>query len=467
MTKKKQTAKEVQNNITVIDRTVPDFLNNEYKAYSKYVIATRALPSIVDGFKTGARKIMHAAFHGGLKNGQERKVLNLVGDVYNLTLFQHGDASLYGTVFTEGAEFADNLNPLDIIGQHGSLRDPKAISAPRYLSVKLSEFADLYKVDEDLLEYIFDEGQFIEPKNYLPIIPTVLTSRTKGMAPGYAFECFSYNPLDIIQACKEVLKKGTVKKTLIRPYVRGIDENNFIYDSSIERWVNNGAYKTDYKADVLQITDLPYSISFDKLEKKLNGYIDSGYIRDWKNYSHDDVIDYRVLFPKGTLEKLMAEHKDTVIKNLMLQALLPKDLLYVLDENGKVKNFDSVYELLTYFVNLRLVKYNDRKSRLLECLKKKLEANSNMVKFIDLVISKKLKISNRPIKEVQEDMEKHKLPVELLKTAISKLTKEERDALVQKNADIQAEIDYVVNTTTTDMYINDLDKLYKTLSYKF
>lgn len=467
MAKKKQLKEDIAKQVTVIDRTIPDFLNNEYKAYSKYVIATRALPSIVDGFKTGARKIMHAAFHGGLKNGQERKVLNLVGDVYNLTLFQHGDASLYGTVFTEGAEFSDNLNPLTIIGQHGSLRDPKAISAPRYLSVKLSEFADLYRVDEDLLEYIFDEGQYIEPYNYFPIIPTVLTSRTKGMAPGYAFECFSYNPLDIINACKEVLKKGTIKKTVIRPYVRGISEDSFVYDKELERWINNGAYNVDYKADVFQITDLPYNISFDKFEKKLNGYIDNGFIRDWKNYSHDDVIDYRVQFPKGTLQKLMADKKDTVIKNFMLQTLLPKDLLYVLDEHGKVKNFENVYDLVVYFVNLRLEKYNERKSRLLDCLKKKLEANSNMVKFIDLVISKKLKISNRPIKEVQTDMEKNNLPVELLKTSISKLTKEERDALVQKNLDIQKEIDYVTNTTTTDMYVNDLDALYKDFSYKF
>ena len=76
-----------------IVRTITDFLNTDYKDYTKYVIATRALPSLLDGFKVGARKIMHAAFHGGMKNGKEIKNLNLVGDVYNLTLYMHGDAS--------------------------------------------------------------------------------------------------------------------------------------------------------------------------------------------------------------------------------------------------------------------------------------------------------------------------------------------------------------------------------------
>lgn len=33
------------------------FLNTDYKDYTKYVIATRALPSLLDGFKVGARKL--------------------------------------------------------------------------------------------------------------------------------------------------------------------------------------------------------------------------------------------------------------------------------------------------------------------------------------------------------------------------------------------------------------------------
>ena len=47
-----------------IQRTITSFLENEYTEYTKYVLATRALPSVVDGFKTGARKVMHAAFTG-------------------------------------------------------------------------------------------------------------------------------------------------------------------------------------------------------------------------------------------------------------------------------------------------------------------------------------------------------------------------------------------------------------------
>ena len=256
-------------------RNITDFLNTEYKDYAMYVIANRAIPSLIDGFKVGARKIMHAALNGGMKNGKEIKNLNLVGDVYNLTLFTHGDASLHGTIFTLSQFFKDNLNPLAINGQCGTLRDENALSAPRYLHVKLSKYAKLYKTDIDLLEYVFDEGTYLEPVNYLPIIPTVLTSRTSGMAPGYSFESFSYNPLDIIDACLDVLISGKIQRS-VRPYVRGILQHNFQFEDTQNRWINYGEYKAE--GDMLYITDLPYDIGYDKFEKQLNKLIDSNYI---------------------------------------------------------------------------------------------------------------------------------------------------------------------------------------------
>lgn len=465
MAKKKNNLNAALETRPILEKTVTDYLNNDYRQYTKYVISTRALPSIVDGFKTGARKVMHAAFHGGLKNGAECKVLNLTGDIYNLTLYPHGDASLYGTIFTEAAEFSDNLNPLTIIGQHGSLRDPKALSAPRYLYVKLNKFANLYKMDEDLLEYVFDEGQYIEPVTYFPIIPTVLTSRNEGMAPGYKFQSFSYNPLDIIDACIEKLKTGKIKKTIIRPYVRGIDPAKFVKDEVTGRWLNFGSYKVDVDNDIFQITDLPYNISFDKIEKALNSYIDSGFIKDWKTYSHDNIIDYKVLFNKTALQKeLRPEKKANLLKKMMIETLVPDDLLYVLDEHDKVKKFDSPADLTEYFVELRLNKYNERKEKLIGVLNKKLAVNEELCKFIELVLSGELVIAQRPVKQVKADMVKFGLPESLLSTAISKLTEDERKAMLKTNEDIKGEIEYINNTTIEQMYINDLKTLRKELA---
>ena len=446
---------------------ITDFLNTDYKDYVKYVIETRALPSLIDGFKVGARKILHSAFHGGLKNGNECKLLNLTGDVYNMTLYLHGDMSLNSTMITLASEFRDNLNPLIITGQHGSLRDEKAISAPRYLYVKLSPYANLYKTDEDLLEYVFDEGQYLEPINYWPIIPTVLTSRTEGMAPGYKFSTFSYHPIDIIDACLEILKSNKIKK-IIRPYVRGINEDNFSFDKDVNKWLNSGIYKEDIKNDILYITDLPYDLGFDKFEKKLNDLLEKEIIKEWQNYSQDNKIDYRLYFNKSFLKKeFKGETKEKIIKKLGLFTYIPDDLLYVIDENGKVKHFINKEQLIEYFVKIRLNKYNDRKNKLVSVMEKRYEDNNNICKFIELVSSGEIIITNRKTKEIKTDLKKYNLPDSVLSIQISKLTEEEKKEILKKNKEIEKELEYIKKTTIKDMYINDLKILKKEIEKDF
>lgn len=469
----KVTKKKISRNIdshieTKITRNITDFLNTDYKDYVKYVIETRALPSLLDGFKVGARKILHSAFHGGLKNGNECKLLNLTGDVYNLTLYLHGDNSLNSTMITLASEFRDNLNPLTITGQHGSLRDEKSISAPRYLYVKLSPWSKLYKVDEDLLEYVFDEGQYLEPKNYLPIIPTVLTSRSEGMAPGYKFSTFSYNPIDIIDACLEILKTNKLQKTIIRPYVRGLNQENFTYDNDVKKWLNSGKYNIDLKNDILEITDLPYDMGYDKIEKRLNELLEKEIIKDWQNYSQDNNINYKLYFFKSALKnELTEDKKEKLFKKLGLFSYIPDDLLYVIDENGKVKHFINKEELIEYFVKLRLSKYNDRKNKLVSVMEKRYEDNNNICKFIELVSSGNIIITNRKTKDIKTDLKKYNLPDSVLTIQISKLTEEEKKELLKKNKEIEKELKYIKKTTIKDMYINDLNELKKELENEF
>ena len=451
-----------------IFRTITEFLNTDYREYSTYVINSRCCPSIWDGMRVGARKILYSAFTGGLKDGSEKKVLNLVGDVYNKTLFAHGDASLISTIINLGAFYSNNLNPIDIVGAGGSLRaDDHA--APRYLYCKLSKYAKLlYKVDEDLLEYVFDEGEYLEPEHFLPIIPLVLTSRNDGMAPGYKFSSFSYNPIDIIDGCIEVIKNGSLKKTVIRPYVRGIKQDKFGFDSETNRWYNVGEYTIDEKNDVLRITDLPYDVQFDKFEKKLNAYIENGYIKDWKNFSHDNDLDYRILFNKSKLAReAQPDKKEQMLKKFMLQTNISNDLLYVLDENKKVKHFETRNDLLEHFVKIRLEKYNDRKDRLVKVKEKQLEDNSNLCKFIELVTSGKLVLNNRKMADVKKELDGYKLPYTVLSVQVSKLTQEEKEEILKRNKEIEQELEYIKNTTIEQMYLDDLKNLRKELVKDF
>ena len=455
---------DLSNNYAEVERTITEFLNKEYKEYTFYVLANRALPSLIDGLKTGARKIMHAAFNGGLKNGENKKLLNLSGDTMNLSLFQHGDSSLNGTIITLSQPFKFNCNPLECDGQVGSLRSPKSVSAPRYLYVKLSKFSDLWKTDIELTNQIFDEGQYVEPENYLPIIPTVILNRQEGMAPGYKFSTMSYNPNDVINCCidfiKNKCKDESTNDFVLHPYIREYD-NKLWKVNDDGKWVSDGKFSLDLKKDRVEITMFPYDTDFEGFEKHLNKLIEKNRFKDWKNFSEDSNIKYVVQFNKGELSKLgKRKTVNSHICNLFkLTKVVPDDLLWVLDENNKIRHFQTPQQLIEYFVKYRLNIYNDRKSRLVKILDDKYEKNSLLVKFIELVCKGKLKIRNRSKVDIKVDMDMHKLPMYLIGTPMSKVTIEERDELLKENEAIKKELEYIKKTTIQQMYLNDLNEL--------
>ena len=445
-------------------KKITQFLNEEYKEYSRYSVEERAIPCICDGLKPGARKILNAAFVGTLKDGKTYKMFSLVGDTTTKSLFAHGDSSIVSTICTLSKEFLNVFNPLEIDGQGGILRSPDA-GSPRYLYIRKSKWADLfYAMDYDLLDFIEEEGQKVEPYQYLPIIPNVLCNLAMGIANGYSFHTMAWHPIDVIDSCIEVLSARTDKKqkitTHIRPFLRDIKQSNWKFENG--KWYCYGEWKLNKSKDIMYVTDLPADMTYEDFEKLLNKLCEKEYIKDYRNLSEDGNVNYEIVFPKKQLE---AEcKKDKSGKRLAgifkLIKELPEDLLWLLDENHKLKYFNSKYEVIEYFVNWRILKYNERKKRLVRILEEKYKKNCDLVRFIELVCSGKLKIRNRSKADIKIDMDKLKLPIELVSTTnLSKLTIEERDQLLKENESIKKELEYIKNTTEKQMYINDLNNL--------
>jgi DNA gyrase/topoisomerase IV subunit A len=73
-------------------KTITEFLSNDYKEYAMYVIEGRAIPSIIDGFKPSLRKIIHVS-NQIWKNGGEKalKVFQLAGKVASDSYYHHGN----------------------------------------------------------------------------------------------------------------------------------------------------------------------------------------------------------------------------------------------------------------------------------------------------------------------------------------------------------------------------------------
>lgn len=453
-------------------RTITNFLNTEYLNYAFSVLEERAIPSVIDGFKPGARKIMHASLAGTTKDGKLYKLLALSGDAMRVSLYSHGDISLNGTIVNMCKTFNDNLNPLESDSQVGSLRDPESAGAPRYLYVKHSKYMDLiYKTDYDLLDHIFEEGQYVEPMTYLPIIPTVLCKNNIGVAVGYSMHNQAYNPLDIIDACKEVIEARADKKdkikTVIYPYIRGIKKSNWRYEDG--NWFNYGEWKLNQAKDFMNVTDLPADVSYEDFEKLLIKFKEEEYIKDWKNKSTDGGVNYEITFPKKQLAVEMKKDRSgkRIANKFKLIKQLPDDLLWLLDENHKLKNFTGKKDVIEYFVNYRIGIYTERKKKMVKILEERIKKNDELVKFIELVCKGKLKIRNRAKADIKVDMDEYKLPMELISTPMSKCTIEERDELLKQNEAMKKELEYIRNTSEKQMYLNDLNNLRKELEKDF
>lgn len=453
--------------VEIQQRRVSNYLNTEIKDFALYTIRTRAMPSIMDGLRIGARKIMWAVLTGDLSKRKIVKMPSLTGDVMKLH-YNHGPASLENTIVQLGSKHIFKYAPLDIVGQIGVLRAPKSDTAQRYLHVKTTEFLNIFKTDFDLLQILEDEGDKIEPKYFLPIIPIVLLWRTNSPGFGFSFKSFSYNIDDIIDNCIKSLIKGSchLDEDILpmKPEIEGIKNENLVYNSSKNAWYNVGEYEFDYDTDNLIVTDLPYNITFEKYDEHLLNLKEKGYIQSFADLSREGNIRYIIKFQKGRL-KLLSKEQWKFFSTMKLFVKIPKDILNCIDQDGKtILFFDTTYELIDNFVRKRLFFYNERKTKTINNIKDKIKYLSDRIKFIKFVTEDKLIINKRPIAEIKKDLDKYLLPYDVLKLNIDKLTKEEIQKMENDIVDNNKYLEYLKNTTSKEMYIFDLIELKNSLS---
>lgn len=445
---------------TSTEVNISDFFQDPesgYLGYAKYVVENRAIPSIIDGLKPGARKVLHAALKT-LKG--EQKYLKLIGATLEHSLYAHGDSSLQGTITTLAQNHTDNLAPLEIIGAGPELRSYGSAS-PRYLSIKLSRYANLYKQDENILNHKVEDGQEIEPEYYLPLIPMSLTKRTSGMGLGYSYSsAVSFNPLDLIDYCLSILRE--TDHPLLRPYIKGYT-GSFQFEPGNRIWCES---KWEHKGSKIIVTELIPTVTFEKYEEILDKAKDQGKIIDWNNLSEGDEIKYEIKGNASDLTKLIKSKGHW--RWLKLGEYLKRPTLTLLNEEGKVTEFNSIEHIASYFTKFRLEMYDKLKDVKIENLEDRISKTSEILRFIELYLSGKIKLDkNTPIEKTIKILDKEKLPHKVLDMQIRKLTKEEYEKLLNYKEELIKELERVKTTTTIDMYVEDLTNLKKELKPEF
>lgn len=453
----------MSNNITTTFST--HFLNNNVKDYALYVIRTRAVPSLMDGMRIGARKILYAGisqtFKKYLKADSIRKDIkmpNMIGDVFHLE-FHHGDASLKNTIEQLGSKHVLKYAPLAIVGQIPTLRKKDVNTAARYLHVRNTDYLRWFTQDMNLLNYLEEDGTAIEPSFFLPLIPIQLLYRTNSPGYGVGYRGFSYTLQDVINTVMQTIIMGTsntIDAIRLKPEIYGIDPEKIIYNENKQTWFNVGDYNLDFVNDIVTITDLPYNVTYDSYKEYLFELEERGYITKFINHTRENKTNIEIRFAKGRLTSLYNSGKFKFYTKLKLFSKIPKNNLNYIDVNGNLISFDNEYDMIDKFVSRRLEFYQQRKTKLIDDLLNKLDTLEDLRKFIQLVVEDKLIINKRSIVDIKKDCDKFEVSYNGLDLKVSKFTLDEIEKINQQIIEIKNELEYIKATSIQTMYINDL-----------
>ncbi|KAH0787675.1 DNA topoisomerase 2 [Histomonas meleagridis] len=420
--------------------TYKDFVDKELILFSNYA-NVRAIPSVIDGLKPGQRKVLWVSLKN--KINKDLKVVQLAGKVSEQSAYHHGEDSLNQTITAMAQSFvwSNNINLFVPQGQFGTrLKGGTDAGAPRYIYTRLSPITRkiFHKDDDQLLEYLTDEGIPIEPKYYVPIIPMVLVNGSNGIGVGWSSNVPCYNPKDIVANIKRKINGEELEPMI--PWYSG-------FTGTIEKVGQNKDEGSTYMvkgiakevtSEMISITELPIEVWTNKYKSFLESLITGEGIKekkdktkgkasqgtatsttsrgrkkktdepekpvkfeplisDIRDNSTNNTVDFDVYVNEDQMEHIKTIGIEKFFK---LSKSLKESNMTLFDPEGRIKQYHSPEEILNDFYDVRLSLYEERKTAILEDLRIAVVHISNQARFIKEFIEGVIELRNIPQKTI-------------------------------------------------------------------
>lgn len=442
----------VENNDPIKSISIDKFFETQYRPYAVYD-SQRSIPHLIDGLKITQRKILYTCL---LKNiSSEMKVSQLASAVAFETHYHHGEVGIGGVICNIAQNFigTNNINWLEPLGQFGSRLSPIP-AATRYIFTKLSKnFREYFKKEDDIiLEYLEEDNDRIEPNCYIPILPGILLNSSQGIGTGFASLILARNPKEITQYIQQKLNNKKPKKMSLLPYLSGfkgsvsrVDENKYSISGCFDR----------ISSTQIKITELPVGMYLDDIKKQLNKLIESNYIKDYDDNSTEESFDIDVFFQRGILSDLTDEQ---ILNKLKLSTTISENLTCWI-VNNKLRKFKSVEEIIDYFIEWRLLKYNDRISKLIELTDIDITDLTEKVRFIYFYLNNVDKFRNASRIGLKTILDDNKFNSNLLDMKIWNLTGDKIKELEFKIEELKKKRTELTTTINTNLYLTDLESI--------
>jgi len=443
--------------------TVNDFINKELIHFSNYD-NLRSIPLLADGFKPSQRKVLYACLKKNLKT--DMKVAQLASYVAEVTAYHHGEQSLVGTIINMAQDFigSNNLNLLIPAGQMGTrLLGGKDHASGRYIFTYLNKMVELiFKNDDnDILISQEDDGEKIEPKFYLPIIPIVLINGCEGIGTGFSTFIPNYDLNDIITWYKNKLQNKKNKELI--PKFNNFKGEIIKYDDTT--YISSGICKIE--KDKIIITELPIKMWTSNYKEILEELIENGIIKSYLNYSSDIEVNFEIKITDiEYINKLNNEVDDNNLNNLKKLFKLYKTIklsnLTLYDENLKLKTYSNINDICESFYKFRLPYFEKRKDLLIQKYEEQIILLDNQIKFINLV-KQNNKLFNFEEKDINDFLLKNKIKKYndsynyLINMSFKQLSMDNLTKMTEKIKELKLLKKTLESKTSKELWLNDLE----------
>ena len=444
-------SKSVENTKSVINYT--EFINNELRLFS-ICDNERSIPNIMDGFKPSQRKVIHACRKRSGNN--EIKVSQLSGFVSSETCYHHGEQSLMSTIINMAQTFvgSNNLNLLNPVGQFGSrLLGGKDAASPRYIFTNLVKEVDVLfnKDDDQILSFVEDDGQTVEPEFFVPLLPLVLINGTEGIGTGYSTNVPCFNPEEVKQNVIRCIRgEEPVEMT---PFYKG-------FCGTIELSEDRGKFVTRGVCEIInkhifKITELPIGKWTSDYKEFLDGLTESNAIKMYENNSSDSTVNFTV-----TLNADQTTSDIDIHKVFKLSSFVNTNNMHLFNIDGKLCNYQTPLDIIKEFTDKRLQFYTKRKDYLVRTLNDELAALSEKIRFMRMVMDDEIHVFKQSASAIRTQLRHHSFKDASFETLLGiklyAFTNERIGELESKITEVSKNLSYYKDVSNSRLWLSDI-----------
>lgn len=325
------------------------------------------------------------------------------------------------------------------------------------------------------------------------MIPLLLVNGCQGIGTGWSTFIPQHSPVDVLNYIRAKLD-GKKKLPAINPWVKGF-EGTVAFDAKTGSYTSEGVFAVTSKSSV-SITELPIGVWTNDYKNTLISMMKKGEIMSFTENHTTTSVSFDV---KLNMSKLQRFLKGDFHSKFKLRNNLSTRNMHAFTTKSKIARYTKPQEIADVFFPIRLALYADRKSvlesnmehsatllrskaRFIKAVaandidllhgQKSKEATNAMLEDMDFsksselsaikrnnTVAKRRSVFDSSTDVLMTEEDRAKEYDYLLSMPLSSLTSEKISALNEEASNTETKLANIKNTTASDLWREDLEKL--------